>query len=106
MYRFMVHRRFRQEMNKIYTLDSLAEILKREKANGKRIVLCHGVFDLLHLGHIRHLQEANLRTLIGSIGFMFPSRSAVAIGSRKYRKCPSKNCRLAHPDLSCCPIIR
>jgi len=22
------------------------------------IVLCHGVFDLLHLGHIRHLEEA------------------------------------------------
>lgn len=24
----------------------------------KRVVLCHGVFDVLHLGHIRHLQEA------------------------------------------------
>ncbi len=24
----------------------------------KKIVLCHGVFDLLHLGHIRHLKEA------------------------------------------------
>ena len=23
-----------------------------------RIVLCHGVFDMLHLGHIRHLEEA------------------------------------------------
>src|SRR5271156_4063004 len=23
-----------------------------------RLVLCHGCFDLLHLGHIRHLQEA------------------------------------------------
>lgn len=23
-----------------------------------KVVLCHGVFDLLHLGHIRHLQEA------------------------------------------------
>lgn len=23
-----------------------------------KIVLCHGVFDLMHLGHIRHLQEA------------------------------------------------
>lgn len=25
---------------------------------GSRVVLCHGVFDLLHIGHIRHLQEA------------------------------------------------
>jgi len=24
----------------------------------RTVVLCHGVFDLLHLGHIRHLQEA------------------------------------------------
>ena len=23
-----------------------------------RIILCHGCFDVLHLGHIRHLQEA------------------------------------------------
>ena len=27
-------------------------------AMGKRIVHCHGVFDLLHLGHIRHFEEA------------------------------------------------
>lgn len=25
---------------------------------GKKVVLCHGVFDLLHYGHIEHLQEA------------------------------------------------
>jgi rfaE bifunctional protein kinase chain/domain/rfaE bifunctional protein nucleotidyltransferase chain/domain len=25
---------------------------------GKRVVQCHGVFDLLHIGHIRHFQEA------------------------------------------------
>lgn len=23
-----------------------------------RVVLCHGVFDLLHIGHVRHLHEA------------------------------------------------
>ncbi len=27
-------------------------------ATGEKVVLAHGVFDLLHLGHIRHLQEA------------------------------------------------
>jgi len=26
--------------------------------NPRTVVLCHGVWDLLHLGHIRHLQEA------------------------------------------------
>src|SRR5581483_11082619 len=25
---------------------------------GKRIVLCHGVFDLLHIGHVRHFEQA------------------------------------------------
>src|SRR5205814_7480144 len=25
---------------------------------GKTVVQCHGVFDLLHIGHIRHFQEA------------------------------------------------
>ena len=28
------------------------------KKNNKNIGLCHGVFDLLHLGHIRHFKEA------------------------------------------------
>ena len=34
---------------------SLALIKKKKK---KKIVLCHGVFDLLHVGHIKHIQEA------------------------------------------------
>jgi rfaE bifunctional protein nucleotidyltransferase chain/domain len=28
------------------------------RAQGKKVVLCHGVFDLLHLGHLRHLEHA------------------------------------------------
>ena len=43
---------------KIKNLDEIAEILSLKKSQGKRIVLCHGVFDLLHIGHIKHLQEA------------------------------------------------
>ena len=33
----------------------IREELRRQK---KRIILCHGVFDLIHPGHIRHFQEA------------------------------------------------
>jgi len=44
--------------NKIVDLEVLGNIAKQIKANGKRIVLCHGAFDLLHTGHIRHLQSA------------------------------------------------
>lgn len=43
---------------KIKTLEQLAEILDRLRAEGKKIAHCHGVFDLIHVGHIRHFQEA------------------------------------------------
>ena len=33
----------------------LAADLRKQK---KRIVLCHGTFDLLHTGHIKHMQNA------------------------------------------------
>ena len=35
--------------------EEIREELRKEK---KKVVLCHGVFDLLHYGHIEHLQEA------------------------------------------------
>ena len=40
---------------------SKEEFFKRRQAfrdEGKKVVLCHGVFDLLHYGHIEHLEEA------------------------------------------------
>jgi len=46
-------------MNKIKTIKSLAEIIKVEKEKGLKIVHCHGVFDLLHIGHIRYLEQAS-----------------------------------------------
>lgn len=39
-------------------LEELAPILDSLRKEEKKIVLCHGVFDLLHIGHIRHFQEA------------------------------------------------
>ena len=44
--------------SKIGTLDELRRELPKLKRKKKRVVLCHGVFDLLHLGHIRHLNSA------------------------------------------------
>jgi len=44
--------------SKIIDLESL--ILELQvKHNGKSIGLCHGVFDVLHFGHINHFQEAS-----------------------------------------------
>lgn len=44
--------------SKIQDLTTLAETLSSLKAQGKKVVQSHGVFDLLHLGHIRHFEEA------------------------------------------------
>lgn len=43
---------------KIHELDELGTIVARERGTGKTVVHCHGVFDLLHVGHIRHFNEA------------------------------------------------
>lgn len=43
---------------KIVTKGEFQEIRVRLKEQGKKIVLCHGVFDLLHLGHIEHFLDA------------------------------------------------
>lgn len=40
------------------TLQTIHNSLEELRAQGKRIVLCHGVFDLLHIGHIRYLRGA------------------------------------------------
>jgi rfaE bifunctional protein nucleotidyltransferase chain/domain len=43
---------------KIVTLENLDAVCAGLRARGRTIVLCHGVFDLLHVGHLRHLQAA------------------------------------------------
>ena len=43
---------------KIFSLEKLQKIIAKEKVKKKKIVLCHGVFDLLHIGHIKHFKEA------------------------------------------------
>jgi rfaE bifunctional protein nucleotidyltransferase chain/domain len=46
-------------MNKfIKDHDNLAEEIERLKAQGKRIVLANGCFDILHVGHVRYLYGA------------------------------------------------
>jgi rfaE bifunctional protein kinase chain/domain/rfaE bifunctional protein nucleotidyltransferase chain/domain len=44
--------------SKIQSLESLTEQAALARSQGKRVVLAHGVFDLLHMGHIRYLQQA------------------------------------------------
>lgn len=45
-------------LTKIKELGDLAEVLETVRSDGKSVVQCHGVFDLLHIGHIRHFEHA------------------------------------------------
>lgn len=44
--------------DKIISIEQLSSKVKTAKKQGKKIVHCHGVFDLLHIGHIKHFNEA------------------------------------------------
>jgi len=44
--------------NKVKTLEELKPILEDHKKQGKKIVHCHGVFDLIHFGHLQHFLAA------------------------------------------------
>jgi rfaE bifunctional protein nucleotidyltransferase chain/domain len=46
---------------KIRTKDELRDILRGLKGRGKKIVFTNGCFDILHIGHIRCLEEAKNR---------------------------------------------
>jgi rfaE bifunctional protein nucleotidyltransferase chain/domain len=43
---------------KIVSADQLEAIGKKMRAEGRRLVLTNGCFDLLHTGHVRYLQAA------------------------------------------------
>ncbi len=43
---------------KILKIDGLENKIKVLKAKGKKIVHCHGCFDLMHPGHIKYFQAA------------------------------------------------
>jgi rfaE bifunctional protein kinase chain/domain/rfaE bifunctional protein nucleotidyltransferase chain/domain len=48
----------RKKYKKIYTLEELKKKISLEKKKKKKIVHCHGVFDVIHVGHIKHFKSA------------------------------------------------
>jgi rfaE bifunctional protein nucleotidyltransferase chain/domain len=40
------------------TLDDLARLIAADRAEGRSVALANGIFDLLHVGHIRYLEGA------------------------------------------------
>jgi rfaE bifunctional protein kinase chain/domain/rfaE bifunctional protein nucleotidyltransferase chain/domain len=49
------------------SLDELERVAAEHHASGETVVLAHGTFDLLHIGHVRHLREAKR---LGSVLFV------------------------------------
>ena len=45
-------------MNKLRELPELKKILESSRWLGERIVFANGCFDILHVGHVRYLQDA------------------------------------------------
>jgi rfaE bifunctional protein nucleotidyltransferase chain/domain len=47
-------------MSKIYSVADIQNVVKEIRKSSKdlRIVLCHGVFDLVHVGHLEHFQRS------------------------------------------------
>lgn len=43
---------------KLKTIKELGHLAEKFKSQNKKIVLAHGVFDLIHWGHIHYLKEA------------------------------------------------
>jgi len=45
-------------LDKMSDLAELKTIIRKHQSSGKKVVLCHGVFDLVHFGHISHFLTA------------------------------------------------
>lgn len=43
---------------KIIELRDIDRVVDQERSAGRKVALCHGVFDLFHIGHLRHLAAA------------------------------------------------
>lgn len=48
----------RRARDKIRPLDELGRIAEEARRQGRSVALAHGVFDLIHMGHVRHLEHA------------------------------------------------
>lgn len=45
-------------LQKLLTLNALADEVRALQRRGKTVAHCHGCFDILHAGHLRHFEQA------------------------------------------------
>ena len=58
----------RTARSKIGSLDEVRERVEAARAGGRTIALANGVFDLLHVGHVRYLQGAKAEADVLVVG--------------------------------------
>jgi len=58
----------RTAASKLASLDELKDRLARERAQGRRVALANGCFDLLHVGHVRYLAGARAEADVLVVG--------------------------------------
>jgi rfaE bifunctional protein nucleotidyltransferase chain/domain len=54
----MSYNSFRAAQRKVVRWSDLSKAIEQSKQQGKTIVFTNGCFDILHIGHIRYLQDA------------------------------------------------
>ena len=55
----------RTGLDKLLALDALAGEVRALQRDGKTVAHCHGCFDILHAGHLRHFEQA--RAMAGAL---------------------------------------
>ena len=46
-------------MERVLTRQAAADLTEKLKKDGKKVVFTNGCFDILHVGHLRYLEEAS-----------------------------------------------
>jgi cytidyltransferase-like protein len=54
-------------LTKLLAIEDLAHRLAEHRARGQKVAQCHGVFDLVHVGHLRHFKQARERAEVLAI---------------------------------------
>lgn len=83
-------------MNKIIDIDQAVRFAEKFRMENKIIVLCGGVFDIVHKGHIKFLQQAKKQ---GDVLFVFVE-SDKKVRETKGRERPINNQELRARTLS------
>ena len=73
-------------MQKLKSLKFLESLSKKLKKNKRKIVLCHGDFDFLHLGHIKHFKAAKEKADYLIVSVTSDSKMQKGIGRPLYKE--------------------